>query len=182
MKTFYSFLCLVILTGHVHGQTAKPDRPWRFGVLAGLPVAGKIYDNGKMQSASGLVVAADLGYYFEDRKSGPSLHFQPGFSTFKKTETDGRKDGRYYVESICGIISCNEVSGGQSIQNVASKDKVGILAGVGVEMDAGKITIPLSVRLVDTFLKPKVSDDLGLTQVPSNLRTKLVQVTAGFSL
>ena len=227
MKTFYSFLCLVILTGHAQSQTVKPERSWRFGALAGLPVAGKIYDNGKMQSASGLVVAADLGYYFEDRKSGPSLHFQPGFTTFKKTETDGEKTDSYYIESrwkweaihlplsfrytlptgavrpfvelgfnfrfrtalfvrrsgkICGITSCNAVSGGESIQNVANKDKVGILAGVGVEVDAGKITIPLSVRLVDTFLKPKVSDDLGLTRVPSNLRTKFVQVTAGFSL
>ena len=99
MKTFYSFLCLVILTGHAQSQTVKPERSWRFGALAGLPVAGKIYDNGKMQSASGLVVAADLGYYFEDRKSGPSLHFQPGFTTFKKTETDGEKTDSYYIES-----------------------------------------------------------------------------------
>ncbi|MGG7665740.1 hypothetical protein [Dyadobacter sp. BHUBP1] len=227
MKTLYTFLCVVIFTGHVHGQTGKMAKPWRFGVSAGSPVVGKIYDSGKMKPASGLVVAADLGYYFEDRKSGPSLHFQPGFTTFKKTETYGKEDGRYFIESkwkweaihlplsfrytlstgavrpfvefgfnfrfrtalfvrrsgtICGVVSCNAVGGSQSIQNVANKDKAGILAGVGVEIDAGKFIIPLSLQLVDSFIKPKVSGDLGLTRVPSDLRTKFVQVTAGVSI
>lgn len=227
MKTLYTFLCVVIFTGHVHGQTVEAEGPWRFGVSGGLPVVGKIYDSGKMKPASGLVIAADLGYYFEDRKSGPSLHFQPGFTTFKKTETYGKGNGRYFIESkwkweaihlplsfrytlstgavrpfvefgfnfrfrtalfvrrsgtICGVISCNAVGGSESIQNVANKDKAGILAGVGVEIDAGKFTIPLSLQLVDSFVKPKVSGDLGLTRIPSDLRTKFVQVTAGVSI
>lgn len=227
MKTFFTFLCLIAFHGLVNGQSAKPDRPWRLGVVAGRPVVGKIYDHGKMKSGSGLVAGLDLGYYFENHKSGPSLHFQPGFTTFKKTETDGEKMDSYYIESkwkweaihlpvsfrytlptgavrpfvqfginfrfrtalfvrragtICGIVSCSAVSGGQSIQSVANKDKLGILAGVGVEVDAGKVTIPLSIQLVDSFLKPKISDDLGLTRTYSNLRTKFVQVTAGFSL
>lgn len=227
MKTFCKILILIGFSQFGHAQQASESNPWRFGVLAGRPLAGKIYDNTKMKSASGLVVGLDLGYYFEKRESGPSLHFQPSYATFKKTETDGDKSSSYYVESkwkweamhlplsfrytlptgavrpfvefglnfrfrtalffrrsgrICGIVSCNAVDGGQSIQNVANKDKLGILAGVGVEVDAGKVTIPLSIRLVDSFLKPKGSDDQGSTPTYSNLRTKMIQVTAGFTL
>jgi outer membrane protein W len=207
MKTFCIFLTLIFFYVQANGQSARPDRQWRLGVLVGRPVAGKIYDDAKMKSASGLVAGLDLGYYFEKRESGPSLHFHPSFITFKKTETDGEKTGPYYVESkwkweaihlplsfrytlptgvvrpfvefglnfrfrtalffrksgtICGIVSCNAVGGGQSIQNVANKDKLGILAGVGVEVDAGKVTIPLSIRLVDSILQPKGSDDQAL--------------------
>ncbi|SEJ57516.1 hypothetical protein SAMN05216327_11311 [Dyadobacter sp. SG02] len=227
MKTFCIVLRLTFFYANAIAQSDTPRRQWRVGVLAGCPVAGKIYDNPKMKSASGLVAGLDLGYYFEKDKSGPSLHFQPAFTTFKRTETDGEKNGSYYVESrrkweaihlpvsfrytlptgivrpfvefglnfrfrmalfyrrsgtICGIVSCNAVGGGQSIQNIADKDKLGILAGVGVEVDAGKVTIPLSIRLVDRILQPKDSDDQGSTPTYSNLRTKLIQVTAGFSL
>ncbi|SDF85614.1 hypothetical protein SAMN04487996_1139 [Dyadobacter soli] len=230
MRHLYGFI-IAILPVFAYGQDVafkkQSHNPWKFGVFAGRPVAGKIYDSGKMKSASGLSAGLDLGYYFEARKCGPSLHFQPGFIAFKKTEIDGVENSSYYIESkwkweavhlpltfrytlptgtvrpfvevgmnfrlrtaysfrrsgtICGFISCNAVDGGADIQNVARKDKLGILAGVGVEVDAGKITIPLSVRLVDSFLQPKDSGDQGPTPTYSNLRTKFIQVTAGFSL
>lgn len=227
MKTLYLFLCLIFFHVHAEGQSDKPYRPWKFGVMVGRPVAGKIYDNNKMTWASGLAVGLDLGYHFEKKDFGPSMHFQPGFNTFKITETVGSRDNQYYVASrwkweaihlpvsfrytfsagivkpfvefgvnfrfrtalffrnsghICGVVSCFSAGGGQSLQNVANKDKLGILAGAGVEVDAGKVTIPISIRLVDSILQPKNNDDQGPTPTYSNLRTKLIQVTAGFTL
>ncbi|WP_342084951.1 hypothetical protein [Dyadobacter sp. OTU695] len=224
MKTLYLFLCLFLFHARANGQSDTPIRPWRFGAMVGRPVAGKIYDSNKMKSASGLVVGLDFAYYFEKKDFGPSMHFQPSFNTFKKTETAGNKSSQYYVASrwkweaihlpvsfrytfstglikpyvefglnfrfrtalffrnsghICGIASCFSAGGGQSLQNVANKDKLGILAGAGVEVDAGKVTIPISIRLVDSILQPKNSDDQGPTPTYSNLRTKLIQVTTG---
>jgi hypothetical protein len=224
MKTLYLFLSLLFLPVCANGQSDKPYRPWKFGAMVGRPVAGKIYDDSKMRSASGLVLGLDFAYFFEKKDFGPSMHFQPNFNTFKKTETVGSRDNQYYVASrwkweaihlpvsfrytfstgivkpfvefglnfrfrtalffrnsghVCGVVSCFSAGGGQSLQNVANKDKLGILAGAGVEVDAGKVTIPISIRLVESILQPKDSDDQGPTPTYSNLRTKLIQVTTG---
>jgi len=82
---------------------------------------------------------------------------------------------------ICGVAGYTPVSSRRSIQDAADKDKLGILAGAGVEVDAGKVTIPLTIRLVDSVIKKRY-DDLTPTSPQIRPRTKLIQVTVGVVL
>ncbi|MBO9617148.1 MAG: hypothetical protein J7619_30965 [Dyadobacter sp.] len=217
---------MTFLYTNVYGQLDVPRKQWRFGLLAGRPVAGKIFEGANTESASGLVAGLDLSYDFEKVKSRASIHFQPAFVTFKMTKETGQKNSQYYIkqqwkwEAIhlplsfrytlptgivrpflelgfnfrfrtalavsasgtnCGIAGCIPVSSSQSVQNIADKDKLGILAGAGVEIDAGKVTIPLTIRLVDGIAKKRYDDPASPTTY-SNLKTKLIQVTAGVTL
>lgn len=226
MKLFYPLLCLTFFHVNANAQSDAPRRQWRLGVLAGRPVAGKIYEGANIESASGVVAGTDFSYDFEKVKSRASMHFQPAFVTFKKTEVMGEKNSQYYVESqwkweaihlplsfrytlptgrvrpfvelgfnfrlrtaftirgsgtICGIAGCTAVSSRKSIQNTAEKDKLGILAGVGVEVDAGKVMIPLNLRLVDGIQKKQYVDQ-ALSPTYSNVKTKMIQITSGVVL
>ncbi|PSL31251.1 outer membrane beta-barrel protein [Dyadobacter jiangsuensis] len=225
MKAFVSIFVLVLLSHLAYAQQPSEDRQWRFGILAGSPVAGRIYEGGNTEWASGVIAGLDFSYDFEKVKSRASIHFQPAFVTFKKTEVTGEKNSQYYVESrwkweavhlplffrytlpmgvvrpfvelgvnfrvrtaftlcgsgsMCGIAGCTPVSSGGSIQNVTDKDKLGVLASAGVEVDAGKFTVPLTIRLVDSIIKKKY-DDLAPGTPQLSAKTKLIQVTAGIT-
>ncbi|MCF0069429.1 PorT family protein [Dyadobacter sp. CY261] len=97
--SYMLLLALWLLPWEVYSQSPVEGRHWRFGVMAGRQFKGKIYETTKMGSARGIIGGLDVSYAFEKARSGPSIHFQPNFSTFEKTETDGAAQSMYYTES-----------------------------------------------------------------------------------
>lgn len=227
MRRYYLLLMLMwVLPWKSYGQAPKAEGHWAFGVMAGSQLAGKIYETTKMGRASGFVGGLDIAYVFEKGKSGPSVHFQPNFSTFKKKEIDGLSSTMYYTETKwkwealtlpvlvrytftkgrlrpfaevgvswryrtgfsvrthrerCGFAGCEVSDKSSDIQANTKQDKIGILAGVGTELDVWNLTIPVTVRIAESVRRYRGTDDQGPNTTHLNLKTKVVQISAGIT-
>ncbi|QRR00244.1 outer membrane beta-barrel protein [Dyadobacter sandarakinus] len=60
--------------------------------------------------------------------------------------------------------------------------QLGALAAAGVEIDLGKITIPLTVRVIEDVKKKEVFDDPALGGTYTIPRSRVVQISAGITL
>lgn len=88
----------------------------------------------------------------------------------------------YHSEGYgCGVAGCNSVIRDVDLQKDVKNDPVGPIAAIGVEVDAGKVIIPLTVRISESFRVAGYKEDrLGGTS-GGNIKTKYVQITAGVS-
>nr|WP_295922140.1 hypothetical protein [uncultured Dyadobacter sp.] len=88
----------------------------------------------------------------------------------------------YHSEGTgCGVAGCNTVIRDVDLQKTVKNDPVGPVAAIGVEIDAGKVVIPLTVRISESFRVAGYTEDRVGGISGGKIKTKYVQVTAGVS-
>lgn len=82
----------------------------------------------------------------------------------------------------CGVVGCSGAEGIDDVQQNLTRDLIGGVAALGAEIDILNVTIPVAVRLNEGFgtfgSKPNSTPGSG----HGKLKTRVVQVTAGFML
>ncbi|MCF0069430.1 PorT family protein [Dyadobacter sp. CY261] len=90
-------------------------------------------------------------------------------STFKSS-------GRICIDGS----GCSPVTGEEKI-NFTDDDRLGALVGAGVQVDIGKITIPIGVRVVQNIKKRETYTDPSTGENRTISRARGIQLTAGIS-
>lgn len=82
----------------------------------------------------------------------------------------------------CGVAGCYGSEGVDNMQQNLTRDLIGAVAGIGAEIDVNNVTIPIAIRINESFgtfgSKPTSTPGSG----HGKLKTRVVQVTAGFTL
>ncbi|MEO6287650.1 MAG: outer membrane beta-barrel protein [Dyadobacter sp.] len=97
-KSLLPLLSFLLVANMVQAQNSREFRRFGVGVYAGPQFFGKIYDNDKVSNVSGLASGLDLSYAFSKQPQGFSLHFQPGYNSFKYFATKGA-NSPFYLET-----------------------------------------------------------------------------------
>nr|WP_295922141.1 outer membrane beta-barrel protein [uncultured Dyadobacter sp.] len=113
-----------------------------------------------------------LRYTFTNRKIRPFA--EAGINLRLRT-----KLSMAYDLGICGVAGCTWAEGVDDGQKTVRHDPGGLIAAVGAEIDVLSVTIPVGIRLGESF----GTYDLKATGTPSSgyggLKTRVVQVTVG---
>lgn len=84
-----------------------------------------------------------------------------------------------YDLGACGIAGCTWAEGVDDGQKTVRHDPSGLIAALGAEMDVFGVTVPVSIRLSESF----GTYDIKPTGIPASgyggLKTKVVQATVG---
>lgn len=82
------FLTVLVLVINLSAN-AQQFKKFGAGVYGGAQLFGKIYSNDDLAKISGFTAGVDLRYSFSRQPEGFSLHFQPGFNTFRQITGSG---------------------------------------------------------------------------------------------
>ncbi|MCF0041571.1 outer membrane beta-barrel protein [Dyadobacter fanqingshengii] len=82
------FLAVLILITNLSAN-AQQFKKFGAGVYGGSQLFGKMYSNDDLSKISGFTAGVDLRYSFSKQPEGFSLHFQPGFNTFRQITESG---------------------------------------------------------------------------------------------
>lgn len=78
---------------------AQVFRRFSAGVYSGSQVFGKIDSDAKLSKMSGFTAGVDLRYSFSKQPEGFSLHFLPGFNSFRQLMKTGGIDTPFYSKT-----------------------------------------------------------------------------------
>ncbi|MBO9617149.1 MAG: hypothetical protein J7619_30970 [Dyadobacter sp.] len=82
----------------------------------------------------------------------------------------------------CGVVGCYGSEGIDDVQRSTTKDPAGLVAAIGAEIDVLSVTIPVSIRLNESFGTFGGKPDSTPGSSYGTLKTRVVQVTAGISI
>lgn len=83
--------------------------------------------------------------------------------------------------SICGFAGCGGRFSSDNLQSDISQDHVGVIAGIGAELNLGKLTIPLSIRSNSVFGTDGTKTSSAYDSYYANLKTRTFQIVTGIS-
>ncbi|CAG5067862.1 hypothetical protein DYBT9623_00589 [Dyadobacter sp. CECT 9623] len=89
------FACIA---GYGVAQDASKFRRFSAGIYAGPQLYGKVFSHNKLAKISGITAGIDLSYAFSNQPEGFSLHFQPGYNTFRHFTSEGANT-QIYIET-----------------------------------------------------------------------------------
>ncbi|MCE7043449.1 outer membrane beta-barrel protein [Dyadobacter sp. CY312] len=98
-------------------------------------------------------------------------------SSFKfRTSLRNRRSG-----AVCGVIGCTPFASDINLQSTTSQDRVGLIAGVGAEVNLWKLSVPISIRVDEAVGTYKIKDPFPNAQSYSDLKTRTFQIVTGIT-
>lgn len=115
-----------------------------------------------------------LRWTFSTGNIRPFLEFGPNLQF--RTALSSKNQG-----TLCGIYNCSSYEARIDMHAETSQDRIGLIAGAGVELNIWKLTIPVGVRIVEgigTYEMNIIREDSYYYQ---GLKTRSVQIVTGIS-
>ncbi len=114
-------------------------------------------------------------YTFGGRKIRPFI--EGGLNLRSRTSFDFKRNGR-----ICSFIGpCSYGQQTIDLHPELTDDKIGLVAGLGVEFDLWHLTIPVTVRLNEGLGTYEMKQQLADSYYFDKIKTRNIQVTAGIT-
>lgn len=98
MKKLSSILFLLFFPTILLAQLEQ--RQFHFGIIGGTQLLGKTFSYESLTTAKGALFGLDVSYDFAPKKSGFSIHAQPNWSNYKRTNKDRGNTYTYRLQAI----------------------------------------------------------------------------------
>ena len=82
---------------------------------------------------------------------------------------------------ICRFVGCAQGTFNNNLQSEISQDHIGVIAGIGAELNLGGMTIPLSIRSNNVFGTDGTKEYIVDGSNYDNLKTRTIQIVTGIS-
>ncbi|MCF0056387.1 outer membrane beta-barrel protein [Dyadobacter sp. CY356] len=98
MKNLYTFVVYFLFTNLLYAQSQQ--KQFHFGILGGTQIIGKTFQYESLANIKGAVLGIDVSYAFKPERSRFSIHAQPNWSSYKRTNEDRGDTDIYQCQAI----------------------------------------------------------------------------------
>jgi hypothetical protein len=220
MRKLSLLLFLITCPNLLVAQSEEQTRRFHFGVLGGAQMIGKTFNYEKLAMTKGALFGLNASYAFSEKQTGLSIHIQPHWSFYNRTNKDDGNSYSYRLQAVnlplllrytlsvgkirpfaeaglniryrtlfkikktgylCELTGC--VTGEKTIdlQPETSQDIVGLVAGAGVEIEIGKVMIPVTIRLNEGIGTYKMKEQWEDQYYYEDIKTRNIQITTGIT-